>query len=169
MAAAEAGPRTVRAAVVLAAALLLAACSVFEGPPPPVKRIAPAPAPAPVMPQPEPTTPRQVRNAIYQWFMAAGYQDFQAVALVQHAREESGYRPCAAGPAGLRYTYQWGGLRLQRLHAFARTHGCPLLSAQLAFADNELRYTPQYACFWEAKTAPAALMALRRGFGRGSC
>ncbi|HVH79860.1 MAG TPA: hypothetical protein VM782_10745, partial [Stellaceae bacterium] len=79
------------------------------------------------------------------------------------------FRPCAAGPAGLSYTFQWGGTRLQQLHAFAHTDGCPQLHTQLAFADKELRSDAKYACFWEATTEPAAYAALRRGFGRGSC
>jgi len=39
----------------------------------------------------------------------------------------------------------------------------------LAFADRELRTTPDYACFWRATTAAGALADLRRGFGRGHC
>jgi hypothetical protein len=39
----------------------------------------------------------------------------------------------------------------------------------LAFADAELRNEPKYSCFWRTTTESAALAALRRGFGRGSC
>lgn len=91
------------------------------------------------------------------------------VALMEHARYESGYRPCAAGPAGLRYTFQWGGGRLQRLHEFAGTRRCPPLARQLAFADDELRNDPKFSCFLRTTTKASALAALRRGFGAGSC
>jgi hypothetical protein len=101
--------------------------------------------------------------------MTAKYQGFQAEALMEHAQIESGFQPCIAGPAGLRYLYQWGGTRLRRLHEFAQTSGCPSLDAQLAFANDELRNEPRFACFWQATTEPAALRALRRGFGGGSC
>ena len=43
------------------------------------------------------------------------------------------------------------------------------LEKQLAFADSELRNEPAYSCFWDASTKAAAVAALRRGFGRGSC
>lgn len=82
---------------------------------------------------------------------------------------ESGFRPCAAGPADLRYTYQWGGTRLRRLYEFAQTRGCPTLDWQLAYADHELKTDPKFACFWYAHSRAEALTALRRGFGRGSC
>lgn len=104
------------------------------------------------------------------WFRGKGYKDFQVLALLDHAHTESGFRPCAAGPSGLRYTYQWGGLRLLRLQAYAQSNGaCPPLDKQLEFADNELRSEPKYACFWQATSRPAAAAALLRGFGRGSC
>lgn len=161
--------RRVRARVAtaawIAAALFLSACAPEVDTTPPA---FPPPAPPPVQ-RAEPTTPQQARVAIYRWFVAAGYQSFQAAALMEHARYESGYRPCAAGPAGLRYTYQWGGGRLRRLHEFAATRRCPPLATQLAFADNELRNEPNYACFWRATTKAAAMAALRRGFGRGRC
>jgi hypothetical protein len=115
------------------------------------------------------TSPNRVRAEIVRWFSSAGYQPFQAAALAEHAKIESGFRPCARG-AGLRYTYQWGGTRLRRLDEFAGSHGqCPPLDKQLAFADRELRDEPTFSCFWQAKTEAAALSALRRGFGRGSC
>jgi len=101
--------------------------------------------------------------------LTAKYQPFQAEALMEHAEIESGFHPCIAGAADLRYTFQWSGTRLQRLHEFARTQGCPELDTQLAFADKELRNEPRFSCFWGATTEPAALAALRRGFGRGSC
>ena len=146
--------------------LLLAACSGAIAPPSPVMTARPQPAPPrpPVF-----ATPAAVANEIVRWFSAAGYQRFQAEALADHAMIESGFRPCAAGPAHLRYTYQWGGTRLQHLYQFADTSSCPPLDQQLAFADHELRTDPKYACFWYAQTRTAALAALRRGFGRGSC
>ena len=112
----------------------------------------------------------QVRAEIVRWFSAAGYKDFQVEALVEHARIESGFAPCASPRSGLRYTFQWGGLRLRRLTEFAGARGgCPPLGKQLTFADNELRNEPAYSCFWRAATRSAALTALRRGFGGGSC
>ena len=38
---------------------------------------------------------------------------------------------------------------------------------QLAFTDKELRHDPKF--FWGTSTKPAAYVALRRIFGRGSC
>lgn len=162
--------RPVPASSVIAAALAaaLASCSFPHGKAPPF----------PTPPQPQfrtppplaaPATPAAVQAEITRWFLAAGYREFQVSALLADARDESGYRPCAAGPAGLRYLYQWGGRRLQRLREFAAGGGCPPLDTQLAFADSELRSQPQFACFWDTATGPAALSALRRGFGRGSC
>ena len=151
-------------AVWMSLTLLLAACASEVAAPP---LIAPPPPPPP--PRPQPTTRAQVHAEIVRWFAAAGYHDFQVAALVEHARKESGFRPCAAGPAGLRYIFQWGGLRLRSLHEFAGAYRCPPLDTQLAFADNELRNDPNYECFWRAMTKPAALSALRRGFGRGRC
>ena len=146
---------------------MLSACSTTEEPlkfpePPALSQAMPAP-------RPEPSTPGQVRAAVYRWFTAAGYPAFQAAALVDHAAIESGFRPCAAGAAGLRYTYQWGGRRLQRLYEFAGTRNCPPLDKQLAFADDELRHDPKFSCFLGTTTRAAALAALRRGFGLGSC
>jgi hypothetical protein len=117
----------------------------------------------------EPSIPGQVQTAIYRWFLQAGYPSFQAAALVDHARIESGFNPCIRGRGGLRYTYQWGGIRLQRLHEFAGTRTCPPLAKQLAFADNELRNNPNFSCFLSTATRGAAVAALRRGFGRGRC
>jgi hypothetical protein len=116
-----------------------------------------------------PPGPAEAHAEIVRWFSKAGYRDFQVAALVEHARAESGFRPCAAGPAGLSYTFQWGGTRLRQLHAFAHTNGCPQLDTQLAFADKELRNEGRFSCFWAATTEPAAYAALRRGFGGGSC
>lgn len=149
--------------------LSMSACSVFEAAAPPVAAVPPPPPAPPPPPRPEPATPNQVYTELYRWFASAGYQPFQVMALAEHAQAESGFRPCAAGPAGLRYTFQWGGTRLHRLHEFAHTPGCPPLAAQLAFADKELRNEPKYACFWRAATEGAAYAALRRGFGGGSC
>ena len=147
--------------------LLLAACSSAVAPPvteaPP--QLQPA-SPAEISPY---ATPSEVANEIVRWFSAAGYHRFQAEALADHALYESGFRPCVAGPAHLRYTYQWGGTRLQNLYEFADTRSCPPLDQQLAFADHELRTDPKFACFWYAHTREDALAALRRGFGRGSC
>jgi hypothetical protein len=162
--------RRVRASAASAAwiaiVLLLAACA---------SEVATAPGAAPPTPQPasvrraEPATRQQVRAEIFRWFTAAGYKEFQTVALMEHARYESGYRPCAAGPGGYRYTFQWGGRRLQRLHEFAGTRRCPPLDRQLAFADDELRNDPKFSCFLRTTTKASALAALRRGFGAGSC
>src|SRR5579864_3653627 len=144
----------------ISVALLLSACS-GEVAAPPVVIAAPQPPPAP--PRPEPSTPQGVHAEIVRWFSAAGYRGFQAAALADHARIESGFRPCAAGAAGLRYTFQWGGTRLQRLHEFAGARRCPPLDTQLAFADGELRSEARFSCFWQATTQSAALAALRRG------
>lgn len=175
--------RRIQAPVAIAAwisvMLSLSACSIFENLRLPVLEVPPPPQAAPPLPPPQPPPPQaqsltppppdRVRAEIFRWFSAAGYQEFQAVALMEHARTESGYRPCARGYGDLRYTYQWGGRRLQRLHEFAHTDGCPQLDTQLAFADKELRTEPNFACFWRATTEQAAYAALRRGFGRGSC
>jgi len=152
-----------------AAALLLAACAPEGGEEPLRFPEPPAQANAPPPPIIEPSTPGQVQTAIYRWFLKAGYPAFQAAALVDHARIESGLNPCIAGPAGLRYTYQWGGLRLQRLYQFAGTRSCPPLTKQLAFADGELRGNPNFSCFLNTTTRDAAVSALRRGFGQGRC
>jgi hypothetical protein len=102
--------------------------------------------------------------------MQAGYKRFQAEAMADHARVESGFHPCISTNSGLRFTYQWGGLRLRRLDAYARAYGkCPPLDKQLAFADYELRNYPAYACFWAAKNRAEAAAALRRGLGLGRC
>lgn len=150
-------------------ALLVSACSA-EIQDEPLRFPEPLPA-AQASPPPtiEPTTPRQVQAAIYRWFLKAGYPAFQAAALVDHARLESGLNPCIGGPGGLRYTYQWGGTRLQRLYRFAGTQSCPPLNKQLAFADDELRHDAKFSCFLGTTTREGALAALRRGFGRGSC
>ena len=151
--------------------LSMPACSLLQFAAPP-----PTPAPPPTQPPPlfaplsvSPPPPGEAGAEIVRWFSAAGYRDFQVQALVQHARAESGFRPCARGPGGYNYTFQWSGTRLRQLHEFAQTSGCPRLDTQLAFADRELRDDPKYACFWDATTEPAAYAALRRGFGRGSC
>lgn len=161
------------AAAWLLAMLAVSACSLVQGvePPPIETAFHPLPAPpAPPIPQAVyPPSPAEARDEIYQWFRAHGYQDYQAAALLEHARAESGFRACARGPGDLRYTFQWGGRRLEQLHAFAHTTGCPQLRTQLAFADKELRNDPKYACFWDAQTESSAYDALRRGFGRGSC
>jgi hypothetical protein len=155
-----------RIAALAALLPLLSACATEE---------APAPAPAPAAPAPapvaraEPATPKAVEAEILRWFWAAGYKPYQTQAMAEHAWIESGDRPCAAGPHGLRYTYQWGGGRLQQLYAFAGGESCPALDIQLTFADNELRNNPSYWCFWQATDYDSAVAALRRGFGRGRC
>src|SRR6266851_5643640 len=134
-------------------ALLMSACSsgfdflspAAVSPPPQQPQVAPAPTAAarPV----DSATPGGVRAEI-----------------------ESGFRPCAANGSNLRYTFQWSGARLRRLDEFAGVRGsCPPLEMQLAFAHNELRNEPSYSCFWQATTKSAALAALRRGFGGGTC
>ena len=165
--------RRIRACAAVAACLiamfLLSACTTNEElPPQPTPFFAP-PAPPPLAPRAEPSTPNQVANEIVHWFTTAGYQRFQADALADHARIESGFRPCAAGPGGYHYTFQWAGTRLQQLHEFAHDPGCPRLDSQLAFANTELRNDPKFACFWDATSRTSALSALRRGFGGGSC
>jgi hypothetical protein len=153
-------------AVWICVTLLMSACSSKIAAPP-VMIAAPQLQPAP--PRSEPSTPQGVHAEIVRWFSAAGYRGFQVEALADHARIESGFRPCASGAAGLRYTFQWVGTRLQRLHEFAGARRCPPLDTQLAFADGELRNDPKYSCFWRTTTKSAAVAALRRGFGRGSC
>jgi hypothetical protein len=154
-------------AVWISLTLLMAACSSAVAPPPEMTTPQPQPAPAPQFPVS--ATPAEVANEIVRWFATAGYHRFQAEALADHAKIESGFRPCAAGAADLRYTYQWGGTRLQRLYEFTHTRSCPPLDWQLAFADHELKTDPKFWCFWRTETRSAALAALRRGFGRGSC
>ena len=154
--------------------LSMSACSIFEGfTPPPVETafhpLPPPPAPPAPQQSTAPPTPGEAYTEIVNWFSAAGYRDFQVQALVEHARAESGFRPCAAAPAGYRYLYQWSSTRLQHLQEFAHTSGCPQLHTQLAFADKELRNEGRFSCFWAATTEPAAYAALRRGFGAGSC
>jgi hypothetical protein len=154
----------------------MSACSVLEAiaPPPPIET-AFHPLPPPAAPPPAffthsgPPSPEAAHNEIVQWFHDHGYQDFQIQALVEHARIESAFRACAAGPGGYHYLYQWSSTRLQQLQKFANTDGCPQLHMQLAFADKELRNDPKFSCFWSATSEPAAYAALRRGFGRGSC
>ena len=153
--------------------LATSACSLIQGiePPPLETAFHPLPPPpAPPIPQAVyPPTPEEARDEIYRWFRAHGYQEYQAEALLQHAQAESGFRACARGPGDLRYTFQWGGTRLEQLHEFAQTSGCPQLHTQLAFADRELRNDPKFRCFWNAQTETSAYAALRRGFGQGSC
>jgi len=153
--------------------LSMSACSVFDVfKPPPLTFEQPPPPQPPPPPSAQPLyppTPEEARAEIYRWFLAHGYQQFQAEALMEHAQTESGFRACARGVGDLSYTFQWGGTRLRQLHEFAGYAGCPQLDTQLAFADKELRDDPKFSCFWQATTEPAAYAALRRGFGRGSC
>ena len=170
-------PKQIRTIAAIAAwavvALSLLACTSEEEGAPPEVVLQPRPGPMHGATRPPDRvidgSPNAVRAEIVRWFSQAGYQPFQVTALVEHAKIESGFNPCARAP-GLRYTFQWGGGRLRKLLEFAGTAGtCPPLDKQLAFADRELRNEAAYSCFWEAKTEPAALKALRRGFGRGSC
>jgi hypothetical protein len=154
-------------------ALLLAACSGGQSQPPAVstpqqQTIQSAPPPA-MRALEASSRPNQVRAEIARWFTTAGYHSSQVEALVEHARIESGFRPCATNGAGFRYIFQWSGTRLRRLHQFANSHACPPLDKQLAFADHELRNEPAFSCFRHATTRSSASAALRRGFGRGSC
>lgn len=164
--------RQVRACAAIAAwiavTMLISACSSEVGTAP-AMTAAPQPPPAPPPQRSESSTPQGVHAEIVRWFSAAGYRGFQAEALAEHAKIESGFRPCASGAAGLRYTFQWGGTRLQRLYEFAGARRCPPLDTQLAFANDELRNESKYSCFWRTTTRSAALAALRRGFGGGSC
>jgi hypothetical protein len=163
--------RRVRAGAAIAAwillALSIAACS--SAVPPPI--LTPPPQPQAAAPPQVSLSapPDRIATEIVRWFSAAGYRRFQAEALADHAMIESGFRPCVAGAADLRYTYQWGGTRLQRLYEFAGTRSCPPLDQQLAFADHELKTDPKFWCFWRTDTRATALAALRRGFGQGSC
>jgi hypothetical protein len=157
---------------------LLSACSngilpvaLFQ-PPPEARELPPPPPPVPpeeeAASEEEAPAPNRTRAAIVRWFIQAGYKRFQAEALADHARIESGFNPCVSG-AGFRYLFQWSGERARRLAAFAGSRGCPALEKQLAFADNELRTEPAYSCFWRATSEVSALAALRRGFGGGHC
>jgi hypothetical protein len=169
------GVRTIAAvAVWVCVALSLSACSVVEGianPPPLETAFVPQPAPPPPAPPQSlnPPEPGSARAEVVNWLSEKGYRDFQVEALLAHARVESGFQACAAGPGGFRYLFQWGGTRLQQLHQFAHTSGCPQLHTQLAFADKELRNDPKFTCFWDATTEAGAYAALRKGFGGGSC
>lgn len=157
----------------LCLALLLSACAGEHETPVTAEAAPMGPRPGPsahYFSRADEASPARVRAEIVRWFTKAGYKSFQAEALAEHAKIESGFRPCASPRSSLRYTYQWGGLRLQRLDRFADAHGgCPPLEKQLAFADTELRGQPAFSCFWSATTASGALAALRRGFGQGRC
>ena len=149
----------------------MSACSILQvlAPPPPPAAPPPSPPPPPPPPPFESSAPPgRVYAELARWFSAHGYKEFQVAALAEHANIESGFRPCAVGPGGYHYLFQWAGLRLRRLHEFAGGPGCPSVETQLEFADKELRNDPKYACFWDATTPRAALTALRRGFGGGS-
>jgi hypothetical protein len=169
--------RRVRACAAVAAWISMmfavSGCSLFEFMAPPgLLESAPPLPPPPVPSAPQslaPPSPGEAYAEIVRWFSSAGYKDFQVQALVEHARTESGFRPCAVGPGGYRYLYQWSSTRLEHLHEFARTSGCPQLHTQLAYTDKELRKDPKFSCFWSATTERAAYAALRQGFGRGSC
>jgi hypothetical protein len=110
-----------------------------------------------------------VPEIIRSWFILSGYEVYQAEALVDDARIESGFRRCVVAKTGSSYSFQWVGVRLKRLWEFVGHRGCPSLAAQLAFANEELYHQPAYSCFWRARTRAGALAALRRGFGKGKC
>ena len=158
-------------AVCCVLSLALCACSILDRVPEPPTSPTEIASPGSVATAaPNPSTPKEVAAEIIRWFTAAGYKRFQAEALADHAAFESGFRPCAVGPNGLRYTFQWGDWRLRRLHEFAGIgSACPPLAKQLAFADQELRSNAAFACFWQATRRETAADALRRGFGRGTC
>src|ERR1700722_3432736 len=90
-------------AVWISLMFLMSACSIFEILSP-VATVQipqqPPPSPPPPPQRAEPPAPEQAYAEIVRWFSAAGYQKFQVEALAEHARTESGFRPCAAGPAG---------------------------------------------------------------------
>ena len=84
----------------LVGALFLSACSIGDG----------TQFPAPILPQPQsqpaPATPRSaappgdmVRAEMARWFSGAGYPPAQVDALIDYAKMESGFRPCAANGA----------------------------------------------------------------------
>jgi hypothetical protein len=163
----------------LFAVVTLPACSLLQQlqqifpptelpPQPPVPAEAAPPPPPPVASQAPPSRD-EARAEIAQWLSTHGYRDFQISALLGHARDESNFNVCIRGVGDLSYTFQWGGRRLEQLHEFAHTNGCPHIRTQMAFADWELRNEPKFACFWAATTEAGAYAALRRGFGRGSC
>ena len=170
------GERTWAAiALSIAIALSTSACSsLIEAiePPPLQASVPPFPPPPPGSVPWQASAPPQAGNTraeLASWFSANGYRDFQVAALVQLANTESGFRPCVVAPGGYHYLYQWTGTRLRQLRQFAQTSGCPQLKTQLAFTDKELRNDPNFSCFWGAPNTPAAYVALRRIFGRGSC
>ena len=151
----------------------MSACSGIEflNPPPVETAFNPPPsppAPPKVSQQEGSPSPEAARAEIYRWFMTHGYKGFQAEALMEHAQAESGYRACANG-GPYRYLFQWTGTRLEQLQRIAGYSGCPRIHTQLAFADKELRNEPRFSCFWGATDESSAYLALRRGFGRGSC
>lgn len=110
-----------------------------------------------------------VQAAVMAFWLSHGYTTWQAQALTESARIESGFQPCIIAKSGSRWLYQWVGIRARRLQEFAHTTGCPPLEAQLRFADMELRTVPVYGCFFGATNYASALAAVRRGFERGRC
>jgi len=168
------GARTVGGIVPsLAIALSISACAALDTVEPPPLRTALSPSPAPPLPaSPQrltPPPPGSTRAEMVSWLSSTGYRDFQVAALVQLADTESGFRPCVVARGGYHYLFQWVGTRLRQLRQFAQASGCPQLKTQLAFTDKELRSDPNFSCFWGAPNTPAAYVALRRIFGRGSC
>lgn len=158
-------PRNSVRVLALAWATTIGGCAAGQPVPPETSAPASEPAPAKMTAAEPLSVPAQIRE----WFIAAGYQPFQADAMVDHARIESGFDRCVVARSGSVYLFQWLGVRRRRLAEFSGTPGCPSLEAQLKFADTELRSEPAYACFWKAQTRTHALGAVRRGFGRGHC
>lgn len=109
-----------------------------------------------------------VRALILSFFLAHGYQPFQAEALSRNAWIETRWQFCQISKSG-RWLMQWAGQRRHDLAAYAGTTGCPPLQMQLEFADIELKTIPAFACFWDAVDERSALAALRRGFEHGHC
>ena len=90
-------------AAAVAVLLLLSACSsevateAIAVSPTPQPRPGPSAHYYPVLPAVE-GSPGRVHAELVRWFSAAGYKDFQVEALAEHARIESGFRPCASAP-----------------------------------------------------------------------
>jgi hypothetical protein len=108
-----------------------------------------------------------VRAFIMSFFLAHGYQPYQAEALVRQAWVESRFEHCIISRSRSAYLFQWVGSRKAALHHFSGSSGCPSLTDQLRFADHELQSAP-YSRFWQQ--SPATVFGfLRRCFGAGRC
>ena len=111
--------------------------------------------------------PETIRALILSFYLHAGYQDFQAEAMVRQAFIESRFQHCVIAGSGSEGLYQWAGSRRRQLHEFGGT-GCVPLEKQLAFANYELRGQARYRSFWRA-SRDTAFAVLRACFGRGRC